>query len=90
MLSIFRPPNTRSAVKVRFPENHTSTGHVISAVRSSTTEVLVVAEALHAHAVQDVCELLGQIVDQLIHGFGAVTTQAVLSEDAPRFSFGSP
>ncbi len=60
-----------------------------SAVRPSTNEVLIVAEALHANAVHDVGELLGQIVDELIRGFDAVTMQAVLSVDAPRFTFAS-
>ena len=61
-----------------------------SAVRPSTKEVLIVAEALHDCAGHDVRELLAQIVDQLIRGFDAVTTQAVLSPDTPRFSFGPP
>jgi DNA/RNA-binding domain of Phe-tRNA-synthetase-like protein len=61
-----------------------------SAVRTSTNEVLIVAEALHVNAEHEIGELLGHIVNELTRGFDAVTTQAVLTADTPRFSFGPP
>jgi DNA/RNA-binding domain of Phe-tRNA-synthetase-like protein len=60
-------------------------GH--SAVRDSTANVLIVAEALHDTAARDVGSLLATLTDEL-NGLWPVTPKsAILTPDAPRFEF---
>ena len=61
-----------------------------SAVQADTTEVLIVAEALHVNAQADVQALLAHICHHLALGFNAQTVQAVLSSQAPRLELVSP
>lgn len=58
-----------------------------SAVRASTGTILVVAEALHASAGEDVRRLLGDVSAALAGIWSAVPVTAVLSQAAPRFDF---
>lgn len=64
----------------------------LSAVRATTSEVLVVAEALHASAATDVPRLLAAAADVLRELGYKPAASAVLSAQAPSFSFsaGSP
>ncbi|MDQ3045668.1 MAG: phenylalanine--tRNA ligase beta subunit-related protein, partial [Chloroflexota bacterium] len=60
-------------------------GH--SAVRDTTTDVLIVAEALHESASVDVERLVATITDEL-NGIWSVTPKtAILSQAASRFEF---
>ncbi|WP_084961057.1 B3/4 domain-containing protein [Thermoactinospora rubra] len=60
-------------------------GH--SAVRDSTTEVLIVAEALHETAADDVAELTGVLVEELGRAWPVKPDSALLSAASPRFSY---
>lgn len=58
-----------------------------SAVRESTTEVLIVAEALHDTAASDVPKLIGSVADALADIWSVTPTTAILTRTAPRFEF---
>ncbi|PZG09497.1 B3/B4 domain-containing protein [Nonomuraea aridisoli] len=58
----------------------------LSAVRDTTTDVLVVAEALHASARQDVAALVATLADDLAALWPVTPRTAVLRPSAPRFS----
>lgn len=60
-------------------------GH--SAVRGATSEVLIVAEAMHESAAEDVPKLIAEIADQLLNVWSARPDTAVLSVSSPRFEF---
>ena len=60
----------------------------LSAVQDSTTDVLIVAEALHATAATDVPELMAAIAAELDSVWSAPPACTVLSPAAPRFPFG--
>jgi hypothetical protein len=57
-------------------------------VRDSTTGALIVAEAMHESAPADVPHLTAAIADELNAIFSATPTVTVLSQAAPRFTFG--
>lgn len=58
-----------------------------SAVRDSTTSALIVTEAMHASASQDVGDLLAALSEKL-DAFGPRTlVTAILSRSSPRFTF---
>lgn len=59
-----------------------------SAVRKSTTAVLIVAEAMHAEACRDVTELLAAVAAELDAVWSSGTIASVLSQAAPRVAFG--
>ncbi len=56
-----------------------------SAVRESTSRVLIVCEALHAKARDDVAQLVGPLAAALEASFGAPVRTALLSAHTPRF-----
>ena len=58
-----------------------------SAVREETTAVLIVAEALHASAHEDVQRLVSALADELDTVWPASSRTALLSSSAPRFEF---
>lgn len=58
-----------------------------SAVRDTTTTVLVVAEAMHASAAADVPKLLAAIADELTGMWSVAPRTALLSQASPRFEF---
>jgi DNA/RNA-binding domain of Phe-tRNA-synthetase-like protein len=59
-----------------------------SAVRDTTTNVLIVAEALHASAFADVPRLTATLADELTGRWPALKpTTALLTRSAPRFEF---
>jgi DNA/RNA-binding domain of Phe-tRNA-synthetase-like protein len=60
-----------------------------SAVRDTTTDALVVAEALHDSARVDVAELVDLLTDELGGTWSVAPKSAVLSSVAPRFEFGA-
>jgi DNA/RNA-binding domain of Phe-tRNA-synthetase-like protein len=57
-----------------------------SAVRDSTTAVLIVAEALHDSAPADVTELVAAIADELTGIWSVKPSTAILTPAAPRFT----
>jgi DNA/RNA-binding domain of Phe-tRNA-synthetase-like protein len=57
-----------------------------SAVRESTTSVLIVAEALHPMAAVDVRALAAALVDGLTQIWSVTAASAILSADVPRYS----
>jgi DNA/RNA-binding domain of Phe-tRNA-synthetase-like protein len=59
-----------------------------SAVRSSTTAALIVAEAMHAEAGRDVRELLAAVTGELDAVWSAPAAASVLSPASKRFTFG--
>jgi DNA/RNA-binding domain of Phe-tRNA-synthetase-like protein len=59
-----------------------------SAVRSSTTAALIVAEAMHAEAGRDVRELLAALAGELDAVWSAAAAASVLSQGSRRFTFG--
>jgi DNA/RNA-binding domain of Phe-tRNA-synthetase-like protein len=59
-----------------------------SAVRDATSTVLIVAEALHETAADDVAELTETIVDGLRVAWSVAPSSRLLSESGPRFEFG--
>ena len=59
----------------------------LSAVREATAEVLVVAEAMHASARDDIARLVDAIAQVLHEVWGAQAKSALLSSQAPRFEF---
>ncbi|MET0133272.1 MAG: phenylalanine--tRNA ligase beta subunit-related protein [Kibdelosporangium sp.] len=58
-----------------------------SAVSDTTTSTLIVAEALHSTAPDDIERLTAAIADSLKAVWSATSTQQVLSRTAPRFEF---
>ena len=58
-----------------------------SAVQDSTTDVLIVAEALHDSASGDVERLVTTLADELTSVWSVTPKTAVLSESSPRFDF---
>ncbi|MGC9670260.1 B3/4 domain-containing protein [Planosporangium sp. 12N6] len=60
-------------------------GH--SAVRDSTSTVLVVVEAMHDSAAVDVPELTATIADELAGVWAVSPSTAILSRSAPRWSY---
>jgi DNA/RNA-binding domain of Phe-tRNA-synthetase-like protein len=59
-----------------------------SAVRSSTTAALIVAEAMHAEASRDVRELLAVVAGELDAVWSAAAAASVLGPGSRRFTFG--
>jgi DNA/RNA-binding domain of Phe-tRNA-synthetase-like protein len=59
----------------------------LSAVRPSTRSVLIVAEALHDSAPDDLPRLVSSLEGDLRSVWGASPTSAVLTGSAPRFAF---
>jgi DNA/RNA-binding domain of Phe-tRNA-synthetase-like protein len=59
----------------------------LSAVRDDTSEVLVVAEAMHAGGAQDVERLMGAIRDALQEAWDAASSRASLDAQQPVFAF---
>lgn len=60
-------------------------GH--SAVRDTTTAVLIVAEALHESAAEDVPRLTDALAEEIAALWSAAPATALLSRSAPRFEF---
>jgi DNA/RNA-binding domain of Phe-tRNA-synthetase-like protein len=60
-----------------------------SAVQDGTTAVLIVAEALHDSAAADVTELMAAVTGELTAFWSAPSSTAVLTQAAPRFTFGA-
>src|SRR2546427_9710261 len=60
-----------------------------SAVRDSTTSVLIVAEALHDSAPSDVRELTAAIAGELAAVWSVAPASAVLTPASPQFTFGA-
>ena len=58
-----------------------------SAVRTSTSSVLIVAEAMHDSAAADVTDLVATIAGELGTVWSANTEQAILTSASPWFSF---
>ncbi|EJC80422.1 hypothetical protein Rleg4DRAFT_2050 [Rhizobium leguminosarum bv. trifolii WSM2297] len=59
----------------------------LSAVRAPTRSVLIVAEALHASAGEDIGRLMETLADALTRHWPATTRAAVLSRALPYFEF---
>ncbi|GGV10783.1 B3/B4 domain-containing protein [Streptomyces spectabilis] len=59
-------------------------GH--SAVRDTTTDVLIITEALHDTAPQDVRKLVSSLADELRTVWSVEPTTAVLTQEAPAFT----
>jgi DNA/RNA-binding domain of Phe-tRNA-synthetase-like protein len=59
-----------------------------SAVRGSTAAVLIVAEALHESAPQDMTELIAALTAELAAIWSVAPSAAVLTAADPRFTFG--
>ena len=57
----------------------------LSAIRPTTERVLIVLEAMHDKAAQEVSELLGELARELGGLWGAQVHSAVLTQDAPVF-----
>jgi DNA/RNA-binding domain of Phe-tRNA-synthetase-like protein len=60
----------------------------LSAVRDETTATLIVAEGLHGSASADITELTAAVAGDLTELWSAEPAVAVLSQAAPRFTFG--
>ncbi len=60
-----------------------------SAVRDSTTATLIVAEAVHGSAAQDVRQLTAVLAAELAAVWPTAPAVGVLTASAPRFTFGS-
>jgi DNA/RNA-binding domain of Phe-tRNA-synthetase-like protein len=59
----------------------------LSAVRETTRSVLIVAEALHASAGDDIARLIETVADALARHWPATPKTAMLSPVSPRFEF---
>jgi DNA/RNA-binding domain of Phe-tRNA-synthetase-like protein len=59
----------------------------LSAIRPTTAQALIVAEALHATAAKDVPELIGALAGELQSRWGARVRSAMLTQDAPLFEY---
>ncbi|WP_214415710.1 B3/B4 domain-containing protein [Sphaerisporangium fuscum] len=62
-------------------------GH--SAVRDSTAEIFVIAEAMHESAQEDVAKLTATVADELDALWHAAPRTAILGPSSPRFDFAS-
>jgi len=58
-----------------------------SAIRDTTTTILIVAEALHESASTDVPTLLTTIADEISATWSVTPTTAILTQSSPRFEF---
>lgn len=58
-----------------------------SPVRETTSQVLIVAEALHASAPEDVPRLVATIAGELTAVWSITPTTAILSQSSPRFDW---
>ena len=58
-----------------------------SAVREQTRSVLIVAEALHEHAAEDVPQLVATLAEELARLWSCTPSRAILARHTPRFSF---
>ncbi len=58
-----------------------------SPVRATTTRVLIVAEALHDTAVDDMPRLVEAVASEVGAAWSTTPTSAILSETSPRFEF---
>jgi DNA/RNA-binding domain of Phe-tRNA-synthetase-like protein len=58
-----------------------------SAVRDSTTRALIVAEALHDSAPEDICQLTDALGTEIKATWGVTPSAAVLTAASPRFTF---
>lgn len=58
-----------------------------SAIRDTTTAILIVAEAMHGSAAVDVQTLLAAIADELRTIWSVTPSTAILSQSSPRFEF---
>ncbi len=61
-----------------------------SAVRDTTTDVLMVAEAMHSSAPADISELTATLADEVTDIWSGPRKAAVLTPTSPRFEFRSP
>jgi DNA/RNA-binding domain of Phe-tRNA-synthetase-like protein len=61
----------------------------LSAVRDGTREVLIVSEALHATAAQDMPRLVAALQESLRDAWGIDASAALLRADQPVFTFGA-
>jgi DNA/RNA-binding domain of Phe-tRNA-synthetase-like protein len=59
----------------------------LSAVRDGTRRVLIVTEALHATAAEDVPKLCSDLAGSMAEVWGTQPAHAILSSDAPGFTF---
>ncbi|MGR8962079.1 B3/B4 domain-containing protein [Rhizobium leguminosarum] len=59
----------------------------LSAVRATTRSVLIVAEALHASAGDDIARLVETVADALVRHWPAAAKKAMLSPVSPHFEF---
>ena len=59
----------------------------LSAVRDTTSAVLIVAEALHETAAADLARLAGALTEELSATWSVAPSGVLLSESAPRFEF---
>src|SRR5437016_4400018 len=59
----------------------------LSAVRGTTSSVLIVAEAMHASAPEDVQRLTAAVAGEIGAVWSATPKRALLSRSAPRFEF---
>ena len=62
----------------------------LSAVRDATAEVLIVAEALHPTAAQDVPRLVADLAGALQQAWGVAPRTAILTAEQPRFEIPAP
>ncbi len=58
-----------------------------SAVRETTTAILIVAEAMHGSASTDVPQLMAALADALTTVWSVAPKTTILSQSAPRFEF---
>jgi DNA/RNA-binding domain of Phe-tRNA-synthetase-like protein len=58
-----------------------------SAVRDTTSAVLIVAEAMHASTITDIERLTATIADELKAIWLAIASSTTLSPSSPRFDF---
>ena len=58
-----------------------------SAVGTDTTRVLIVAEAMHGSAQEDVRKLMATLTDDLAATWSITPAARILTKDAPRFEF---
>jgi len=59
----------------------------LSAIRDTTTSVLIVAEAMHGSAATDVPKLMVALADEIAPLWSVTPKTAILSQSTPRFAF---